>query len=109
MALAGGKHRRGGHPRDSPAHRRDAWRAAFDATTLFGPLDERTFAHAQELDADGLADRVGSMSFIADLSDGPRAEVLAAVRALARDGTVTLPYVCEVFACDRRPGRDGGP
>jgi SAM-dependent methyltransferase len=91
------------HHRDSPAHRRDAWGAAFDATTLFGPLDERTFAHAQELDADGLADRVGSMSFVADLADGPRAEVLGAVRALAGAGTVTLPYVCEVFACDRSP------
>ncbi|MEY2533066.1 MAG: hypothetical protein QOF29_976, partial [bacterium] len=48
-------------------------------------------------------DRVGSTSFIAALPDGPRAEILEAVRALAADGPVRLPYVCEVFVCDRRP------
>jgi SAM-dependent methyltransferase len=91
------------HRGDAPAHRSGAWRAALDATTLFGPLEERTFAHAQQLDADGLADRVGSTSFVATLPDGARAEVLAAVRALAGDGPVRLAYACEVFACDRRP------
>ena len=40
---------------DAPAHRSGAWRAAFDATTLFGPLEERTFAHSRPHDADALA------------------------------------------------------
>jgi SAM-dependent methyltransferase len=88
---------------DTPRHRSGAWRAAFDATTLFGPLDEHTFPHSRDHDADALADRVGSTSFVAALPDGPRAEVLAAVRALAADGPVALPYICEVFVCDRRP------
>jgi ubiquinone/menaquinone biosynthesis C-methylase UbiE len=88
---------------DAPAHRSGAWRAAFDATTLFGPLEERTFAHSRPHDADALADRVGSTSFVAALSDGPQADVIAAVRALAADGPVDLPYVCEVLVCDRRP------
>jgi SAM-dependent methyltransferase len=87
----------------APAHQSGAWRAALDATTLFGPLEERTFAHAQVMDADALADRVGSTSVIAALDDDPRAEVLAAVRALAAAGPVRLPYVSEIFACDRRP------
>jgi hypothetical protein len=87
----------------APAHRSGAWRAAFDATALFGPLEERTFAHAQDMDADALADRVGSTSVVAALGDGERAELLAAVSELARDGPVRLPYVCEVFACDRCP------
>jgi len=88
---------------DAPAHRSGAWRAAFDATTLFGPLEERTFAHSRPHDADALADRVGSTSFVAALDDGPRADVIAAVRALAAEGPVELPYVCEVLVCDRRP------
>jgi ubiquinone/menaquinone biosynthesis C-methylase UbiE len=88
---------------DAPAHRSGAWRAAFDATTLFGPLEERTFAHSRPHDADALADRVGSTSFVAALDDGPQADVIAAVRALAAEGPVELPYVCEVLVCDRRP------
>jgi SAM-dependent methyltransferase len=91
------------HRGDAPAHRTGAWRAAFDATTLFGPLEERTFTHSRPHDADALADRVGSTSFVAALDDGPQADVIAAVRALAAEGPVELPYVCEVLVCDRRP------
>jgi hypothetical protein len=84
-------------------HRSGAWRAALEETALFGALEERTFPHAQDMDADALADRVGSTSVIAALPDGPRAEVLAEVRALAAGGPMRLTYVCEVFACDRCP------
>jgi SAM-dependent methyltransferase len=92
-----------GHRGATPRHASGRWRDAFEATTLFGPLDEREFAHSRPQDADALADRIGSTSFVAALDDGPRAEVLAAVRALAADGPVDVPYVCEVFVCDRRP------
>jgi ubiquinone/menaquinone biosynthesis C-methylase UbiE len=88
---------------DAPEHRSGVWRAAFETTALFGPLEERTFAHSRAHDADALADRVGSTSFVAALDDGPHAEIMAAVRALAADGPVDVPYVCEVFVCDRRP------
>jgi ubiquinone/menaquinone biosynthesis C-methylase UbiE len=91
------------HRGDAPAHKSGSWRAAFEATTLFGPFEVRTFEHARPHDADALADRVGSTSFVAALDDAPRAEVLAAVRALAADGPVELPYVCEVFVCERCP------
>jgi hypothetical protein len=90
------------HRGDAPAHGSGSWRAALDATALFGPLEERTFEHARAHDADALADRVGSTSFVAALDDGPQAEVIAAVRALASDGPVDVPYVCEVLVCDRR-------
>jgi ubiquinone/menaquinone biosynthesis C-methylase UbiE len=88
---------------DAPAHRSGSWRAAFADTALFGALEERTFPHVVRHDAGALADRVGSTSFVAALDDGRRGEVLAAVRALAADGPVDVPYVCEVFVCDRRP------
>ena len=91
------------HRRSTPAHASGRWRTAFEHTTAFGPLEERTFEHGRAVDADALADRIGSTSFVAALDDGPREEVLEAVRALAADGPVLLRYVCEVFACDRRP------
>ena len=91
------------HRGATPRHASGRWRDAFDATSLFGPLDEREFPHSRPQDADALADRVGSTSFVAALDDGPRGEVLAAVRALAADGPVDVPYLCEVFVCDRRP------
>src|SRR4051794_39503009 len=91
------------HRGDAPAHRSGSWRAAFAGTTLFGPLGERTFRHVVRHDADALADRVGSTSFVAALDDERRGDVLDAVRALAAGGPVDLPYVCELFVCDRRP------
>jgi SAM-dependent methyltransferase len=85
-----------------PTHRRDAWRPAFDRTSLFGPLEEHVFPHEQLLDADGMADRVGSISFIASLPDDDRAAVQRAARELAADGPVTIPYRTEVlFAAAR--------
>jgi SAM-dependent methyltransferase len=88
---------------DAPAHRTGSWRAAFADTPLFGALEERTYPHVVRHDADALADRVGSTSFVAALGERGRGEVLSAVRALAAGGPVDVPYVCEVFVCDRRP------
>jgi SAM-dependent methyltransferase len=89
---------------DAPAHRTGAWRAAFPRSTAFGPLEERLFENAQELDADGLEARVGSISFIASLEPAERARVLERARALAREGAVTVPYRTEVHVARRLPG-----
>jgi SAM-dependent methyltransferase len=83
---------------DAPSHGSGAWRDAFDGREL----TEWTFAFTQQLDADGLADRVGSTSFIAALDEPERQRVLERVRALARDGPVSVPYVCEIHLW--RPG-----
>lgn len=84
------------HRGDVPAHRDDAWRAALQTTALFGPLREQTFANEQVVDADGLADRVGSISFVAAMDERERRPLLDEVRALAGGGTVTLRYVVEL-------------
>jgi SAM-dependent methyltransferase len=84
-----------------PSHRDDGWRAAFDRTDLFGPLDERAFEHSQELDAAGLEARVGSISFIASLEPDERSRVLARARALAGDAKVSVPYRTDVQICAR--------
>ena len=77
---------------DAPAHASGAWRDAFAGREL----TERHFEFTQRLDADGLADRVGSTSFVAALDDATREPLLARVRALAPDGPVDVPYECEI-------------
>jgi SAM-dependent methyltransferase len=91
------------HRADTPSFGADRWRAAFDRTTLFGPLEEHFFENEQTLDADGLADRVGSISFIASLPEAERARVLVAARALAAEGPVSVPYRTEVQVAARLP------
>ena len=86
-----------------PALRDERWRDAFETTELFGPLREETFDNEQALDADGLVDRIGSVSFVASLDEGPRGDVLRAVRALAGQGVVTLRYLVELQFATRMP------
>ena len=87
--------------RGAPTHRGEAWRAAFERTTLFGQLEEQVFENEQVLDADGLAARICSTSFIAALPEPERAGVLARARDLAEAGPVTVPYRTEVLVCER--------
>lgn len=85
----------------TPALRTNAWRAAFERTELFGPLEAHAFPNEQSLDADGLADRVASISFIAALDDAERTHVLLAVRALAGADHVTIRHDTEVQLSER--------
>lgn len=85
----------------TPAHSTETWREAFERTTLFRGLEEHEFANEQTLDAEGMADRLGSISFVAALPEGDRAPILDAARALAGDGTVTIPYRTEVMIWTR--------
>jgi MOSC domain-containing protein YiiM/SAM-dependent methyltransferase len=81
-----------------------AWRAAFDLTALFAPIETATFAHVQRGTVETIVDRVASISFIAAMPDERRAVVLDAVRELLatdRDTSgaevIELPYSAEVF------------
>jgi hypothetical protein len=79
-----------------PTHRTEEWRAAFERTSLFAPLSEHEVPNEQRLDADGMAARVGSISFIAGLDEGERMRVLERARAIVGEGTVTVHYRTEV-------------
>ena len=82
----------------APAHEADRWRDAIRGSPFFQPTGERQFSHEQMVGADGLVDRVLSISFIAILSDGERAAVAEEVRDLARRRTqIVLPYRTEGF------------
>ena len=94
---------------DTPSAHAGGWRAAFERTALFGPLEHARFHFEQELDPDGVVARVTSVSFIAALADDERAQVVARVRELLeRDpetrgrGRLVLPYRSDVFWCERR-------
>jgi SAM-dependent methyltransferase len=89
------------HRGGTPSHRHSAWRDAFERTRLFGPVEVHEFANKQRLDAAGMEARVGSISFIAALDPPERERVLDRARALAREGTVTVPYRSEVQLCRR--------
>jgi SAM-dependent methyltransferase len=78
--------------RATPGHASGKWCEAFAGRDL----TEWHFDFVQRLDADGLADRVASTSFIAELDEAERAPLLEQVRALAGGGAVDVPYVCEV-------------
>ena len=67
------------------------------ASPLFSDVHERTFRHVQVMDAEGLAERAASVSFVARLPEHERAELLDRVRALAPAGTFEFPYVTKVF------------
>jgi SAM-dependent methyltransferase len=85
---------------DAPAYRSGAWRAAFEQTTLFTPLEHAEFRLDHELDVEGLVARATSVSFIAALPADEREKVAGRVRGLVpgRD-RVVLPYRTDVFWC----------
>ena len=86
-----------------PQYGRSPWRDAFPASGLFTPLTERTFAFVQELDEDGLVDRVTSTSYVGALPDAERQRLIGQVRTLAAGvpRPLRLPYRTDVFCCRR--------
>jgi ubiquinone/menaquinone biosynthesis C-methylase UbiE len=68
-------------------------------SSLFGPVEEKVFQFAQELDADGLAERVASISFVAAMPPDRREDIESRIRAVvnAAGGLVTFPYVTNVY------------
>jgi SAM-dependent methyltransferase len=84
---------------ETPSHYGGEWRGPIASGGLFVPAGEHEVPFDHELDADGLVDRVGSISFIAALPDAEREPVLDRVRALAREGQgpVRLGYVTEAY------------
>lgn len=89
---------------DRPDHQTRKWRAAWDATRLFAPLDHRVVRNAQVLTPEGVVERVASVSSVAVLPQPERDAVFARVRDLlaAHPDTrgkdeVELPYRTEIY------------
>jgi SAM-dependent methyltransferase len=88
--------------RDAPEHASDAWRAVFSPDAPFALAAEHRIEHTQRLDADGLVDRVLSVSFMAALPEAERRAVEARVRELAATHPPELRYSTEVYVYARR-------
>jgi SAM-dependent methyltransferase len=78
------------------------WREPFDRTELFGPFAEASFDHVQELDEQGLVDRVLSTSYVATAPAGRQRDIETKLRELAAAGPVRLPYVTRALVTRRR-------
>lgn len=86
------------HRGRAPAHEADGWHEIIRSSPLFRPAGQRQFRHEQVVDADGLVDRVLSISFIAMLTDRDRASVAEEIRGLAQGrAQIVLPYHTDVL------------
>lgn len=90
------------HAGDAPRYRHMAWRAAFDGSHGFAPLQERRFRYESVGDLAEMRDRISSVSFIACLPEPEREAFLDEITALlARnadvDGRITMPYQTHVY------------
>jgi SAM-dependent methyltransferase len=90
---------------DTPTHRSDAWRAAFERSDEFGGLERRSFPYAHPTNPSAVADRIESISFIAARSDATRDSIREQVHAvLSHDPATrgrarfTFPYRTDVWA-----------
>jgi SAM-dependent methyltransferase len=84
---------------ETPQRQSRDWRALLTESPLFERSERLLFEHAQEVDAQGVVDRVTSISFIASAPADVRADVERRVRALVADATppVRLPYMTELY------------
>lgn len=85
----------------TPAYHSEQWARGFEDNPWFGPADREEIRFEQRLDAQGLVDRVLSISYVAALDDEERAHVEARLRALAAQGLEPLGHVTQVFVYDR--------
>jgi SAM-dependent methyltransferase len=84
-------------PPDRPPS--EDWARQLADSDLFGPLEERRFSFVQELDADALAERIASVSFVAAAPPEARRELDRRLRQVAESlgGRVDFPYVTAAY------------
>ena len=70
------------------------------ASPLFGTVEKRTFPFTEQVDADGVVDRVASISFVAAADAGRREELLRRVRD-AVAGETEFAYLTDVYISRR--------
>jgi ubiquinone/menaquinone biosynthesis C-methylase UbiE len=78
---------------------------ALEQSQLFGSVERRTFPFVQQLDADAVADRIASVSFVAAASPERRAQLDRKLREVVamRGGIVDFAYLTEVYVARAIP------
>ncbi|MGB9184092.1 MAG: class I SAM-dependent methyltransferase [Solirubrobacteraceae bacterium] len=96
------------HIGSAPQHATSHWPQELEATGLFTPLHQETFAHVVTGDLDNLLARVASVSYISALPDNSRAQVLDSIAEIvahdpetAGRDQIAMPYTTHVVACHR--------
>jgi SAM-dependent methyltransferase len=80
------------HEGDVPRHRHGTWKPALEAFPQLRKIAERSFPFSQTGDVSMMLDRIGSISFIARLSDGARGKVYGEIRELLATHRETREY-----------------
>jgi SAM-dependent methyltransferase len=77
----------------------DEWSRQLGVSELFGPLEPRRFSFVLQVDADGLAERMASVSFVAAAPPDARRELDSRLRRLVErlGGRVDFPYVTAAY------------
>lgn len=87
---------------EAPSYASGRWKEVMEATERFEAVGEHRSSTVQVLDRAGVIDRVASTSYIANLPEETRAELLEKVGAIVPDGeTVELPYTTATYAYRR--------
>jgi ubiquinone/menaquinone biosynthesis C-methylase UbiE len=74
---------------------------ALQESELFGPREEQSFHHADEVPAAVAVERVSSVSALAAAETADRERALAEVRKIVGAGTVGFPMLTKVYIADR--------
>lgn len=84
---------------DTPRRQGREWKSLIAESELFERPVRLLFEHAQELDEQGVVERVTSISFVAIAPPAVRADVEARVRALVAEAAkpIRLPYMTELY------------
>lgn len=92
------------HRADTPSFETGRWRDVLDADGRFDDPEETQIPWRHPSDADAVADRVGSVSFIASMAEAERRRLLDQVRAAVRadPGGGELAYVTLAYVFRRR-------
>ena len=80
------------------------WAEIVARSGLFSDVQHTTFSYDQELDRDGLANRVRSISYVAAMDESQREALVQQVLRLVADQPerFPLPYTTLVFWCSKR-------
>lgn len=88
---------------DTPSHVSGVWEEVMSSTSLFTSHGEVHIDSEQLVDRSALVDRVGSISFVANLPDAQRLALLAEIAELIAEepATTALRYVTDAYAYRR--------
>ena len=85
---------------DTPSYVSGLWQQLMSSTSLFASLGEVHIDSEQVVDRSTLVDRVGSISFVANLPDSRRLPLLAEIAGLVEEepASTVLRYVTDAYA-----------